>query len=310
MPEVQSRSCSFNFLMKLVCSTAIVVLVCCFVLPGAAEAAVFRDRAAFNAASQNLNTIDFDSVPNFEGGLVIDGLVFGSIGGMSMTNGQNGNRLLSVQTVGEITQLRVHLPPGTTAVACDQFMRPMIISIATGESVTMTESDSSNFVGFVTDQPIQTLVVSFDFPEPTPNALVDNISYGQRRVGSEPPIPQLLATTQTGRALALDSVTTENEPFNVLSSHNLSTDGHARITLFLVGVALQSSDVPFIVVQAEDAQQRLFDLPVEAAARVKNLTWMSQVTVRLPDSIAGAGNVNVSVNIRGKVSNKAPLQIE
>jgi hypothetical protein len=37
---------------------------------------------------------------------------------------------------------------------------------------------------------------------------------------------------------------------------------------------------------------------------------MSQVTVRLPDTLAAAGNLNVSVTVRGKVSNKAPLRIE
>jgi hypothetical protein len=54
----------------------------------------------------------------------------------------------------------------------------------------------------------------------------------------------------------------------------------------------------------------VFDLPVEATARVKNLSWMSQVTVRVPDTLAGAGDLNVSVTVHGKGSNKAPLRIE
>jgi hypothetical protein len=37
---------------------------------------------------------------------------------------------------------------------------------------------------------------------------------------------------------------------------------------------------------------------------------MSQVTVRLPDALAVAGNVNVSVKVRGMASNKAPLRID
>ena len=297
-------------LMKLFGSDAIVVLVLCGALAGCAEAAVFRDRASFNAASQNLQTIDFESATKTEHDLVIDGIVFHSIGGSEITSGQNGNRLLSVQTVGEITHLSITLPPGTTAVGCDQFVTPMIVSISTGESVTMSQSDDSTFVGFVSDQAIQTLIISLDFPEPTPTALVDNVTYGQRRVGNEPPVPQLLVTTNTGRAVALGSVTTESEPFHILASNNLSADGHTRITLFLVGLALESADQPFVTVQAEDTQQRLFDLPVEATARVKNLSWISQVTARLPDALAGAGNLDVSVTVRGKVSNKAPLRIE
>jgi hypothetical protein len=187
----------------------------------------------------------------------------------------------------------------------------MIVSIPNGESVTMDQSDTSTFVGFVSDQPIQKLTISFDFPEPTVSAVVDNLSFGQRRDGNEPPVPQLLVTTDTGRAAALDSVITLSEPFQVLTKRNFAADGHTRITLFVVGVAaLHAGDLPFVTVQAEDTQQHVFDLPVEATARVKNLSWMSQVTVRVPDTLAGAGDLNVSVTVHGKVSNKAPLRIE
>jgi hypothetical protein len=186
----------------------------------------------------------------------------------------------------------------------------MIVSISTGESVMMNQGDPSTFAGFVSDQPIQKLIISLDVPEPTPVAVVDNLTYGQRRAGNEPPAPQLLVTTDTARAAALDSVTTHSEPFHILSLHNFATDGHTRITLFLVGVILEPADAPFVSVQAEDSQQHVFDLPVEGTARVKNLSWMSQVTVRLPDALNAAGNLNVSVTVRGKVSNKAAIRID
>ena len=141
----------------------------------------------------------------------------------------------------------------------------MIVAISTGESVTMNPSDTSTFVGFVSDQPIETLIVSFDFPEPTPDALIDDLTYGQRRAGNESPVPQLLVTN-TGRALAVDSVTTMSEPFRLTAPHPLSTDGRNRITFFVVGVLLGPADLPFVTVQAEDSQQRLFDLPCEATA--------------------------------------------
>jgi len=293
-------------------SCTILVLVCCASL-SRADAAVFRDRASFNAASQNLTTIDFESAPN-----VPDGLGFLETGGVffynangvpSSVTAQNGNKLLRGPTVLEFTRLTIFLPPGTTAVGCDQFNTPMIVAISTGESVTMNQSDTSTFVGFISDQPIQSLILSFDFPEPTPDVLIDDLSFGQRRGGNDPPVPQLLATN-TGRAVALDSVTKTNEPFRVLASHRLSADGRTRITLFVTGVLLDPSDLQFVTVQAEDAQQRVFDLPCEATGRVRNVGWMSQITVRLPDALAGAGNVNVSVTVRGQVSNKAPVQID
>jgi len=298
--------------MKLLVSGVIVVLVYCM-SPSLVDATVVRDRASFNSASQNLNTIDFESganVPDGLGFLEIDGVYFRSLSGVpTIVNGQNGNKLLSASTVGEITRLQIFLPPGTTAVGCDQLNRPMIVSTSTGESVTMDPSDTSNFVGFISDQPIQSLIITLDFPEPTPDAVIDNLSYGQRLTGNEPPVPQLLVTS-TGRATALDSVTTASEPFHVVAPHLLSTDGRTRVTLFVVGVLLQQADLPFVTVQAEDSQQHLFDLPIEATTRVKNVSWMSQVTVRLPDALAGAGNVNVRVTVRGVVSNAAPLRID
>ena len=300
-----------NVIVKLFGLGAVVLL-----LGGAsasrANAAVFRDRAAFNAASQNLRTIDFESeATNVDRVSEIDGVVFESIGGSGITTGQNGNKLFAGWSVGEITRVTIFLPPGTTAVGCDQFAKPMILAVSTGESVTMDQSDASTFAGFVSEQPIQTLTISFDFPEPTPTAFIDNLSFGQRRVGNDPPVPQLLVT-DTGRGVALDSVTNESEIFHVLSSRNFATatDGHTRITLFIVGVALEATDLPFVKVHAEDQQQHLLELQCEATGRVRNLSWMSQVTVRLPDTLAGAGNLNLTVTVRGVVSNKAPLRIE
>ena len=295
--------------VKLLVSGALVVLVC-FASTRRVDATVFRDRAAFNTASQNLHTVDFESVQIVDSVQEIDGLFFSSIGGSAIVTGPNGSKVLRGQSLGEITRLTIFLPPGTTAVGCDQFSTPMILSISTGESVTMDQSNPSTFVGFVSDQPIETLVIFFDFPEPTPTAFIDNLSFGQRRDGNEPPVPQLLTTSGAGRAAALDSVTNHSEIFNVLSTHNFAADGHTRVTLFIVGVRLEPADLPFVTVQAEDQQQRVIDLPCEATARVKNLSWMSQVTVRLPDALFFADNVNLSVTVRGKVSNKAPLRVQ
>jgi len=296
--------------LKWFLSGAVFVLVCCSSI-SRADAAVFRDRASFNAASQNLNTIDFESTPNVPDGLgflELDGVFFYSATNTPSIAIQNGNKLLRGPTVGEFTRVTIFLPPGTTAVGLDQFNTPMIVAISTGETVTMNPSEST-FVGFVSDQPIQSLVISLDFPEPTPDVLLDNLSFGQRRAGNEPPVPQLLVTN-TGRAAALDSVVTTSETFSILATHRLSTDNRTRITLFVVGVLLGPADLQFVTVQVEDTQQRLFGLPCEATGRVKNLSWMSQVTCRVPDELVLAGNVNVSVKVREMVSNKAPVRIE
>jgi len=297
---------------RLFSLAAAVVWVCC-VSSNPAVASVFRDRPAFNAASQNLNTVDFESVlPNFEINPVIDGIRFQNLAGSpQIIPLQNlSTKALLGRSAGEITVLTIFLPPGITAVGCDQFGAPMIVTTSTGESVTMNPSDASRFVGFVSDQTIQTLTISLDFPEPTPDVVIDNLSFGQGRVGNEPPTPLLLVPNNTGRAAALDSVTHKSEPFNVTTTHNFAADGHTRITLFVVGLTLEPADSPFVKVHVEDSQQHVFDLLSESTARVKNLSWISQVTVRLPDTLVGVGNVNVSISVRGVMSNKALLRID
>lgn len=308
MPRVTNHSLSFLSLLLLLCLYA--------VSPRGAEAAVFRDRAAFEAAAQNLRTLDFESVPSdLSRNNTIDGISFVNpigfgVGTTSLT-GVPG-KVLYASGVGEIVYLTIYLPPGTTAVGCEQFSRPMEVSTSTGEKVLMTQSDGSNFVGFISDIPLGWLRVTLDEPEPVPTIYLDNLSYGQKRAGNEPPAPLLLTVQPSGRAAALESVGLTAEPFvlDAPNTRNLGSDGRTRVTLFLVGVKLDSpGDAASVTVRAEDAQHRVFDLPVEAVGGVKNLSWMSQVTVRLPDGLAGAGDVGVTVTVRGAASNRATFRV-
>ena len=288
----------------------------CLFSASSAGATVFRDRTAFESAAQNLRTIDFESAPQPSSGALpydVDGIRFISIGGLSVGAPIGStNKRLSAHTVGEITYMTIYLPPGTTAVGLDQFSRPMEILSSAGEKVAMTAGDGSNFVGFVSDQPIQTLTVTLDFPEPTPNAVIDNLTYGQRRAGNDPPAPLLLTDSLTGRAAAFESVALTAEPFDVTTppTRNLSMDARTRVTLLVVGLSFNpESDVPFVTARAVDSLHRVFDLPVEAVGGVKNLSWLSQVTVRLPPGISGAGDVSVSVTVRGAESNTVTLRV-
>lgn len=293
---------------------AVSLLLLCLVVGSQVRvnATVFRDRAAFNAAAQNLHTIDFETEPpGFSRDSTIDGVFFQNIAGPPNIVTTASGRVLLGRTVGEITLLTIYLPPGTTAVGCDQFSSPMMISASSGESVTMNGADGSTFVGFVSDNSIGTLTIALDSPEPTPDALLDNLTYGQRRAGNDPPVPQLLVNANTGRAAALDSVALVAEPFPVVSARNLiAADRRTRVTLFIVGVNFDNvQDAQFVTARAENAQHVFFDLPVEAVGRVKNLSWIAQVTVRLPDELNGAGDVSIGVSVRGMESNKATVRI-
>ena len=306
MPLVSKRVASFVSLLFICLCPAL-----------SADAAVFRDRAAFEAAAQNLRTVDFESEQRLEHGLRYDadGILFLSSFGLSVGAPIGStNKMLFAHTVGEITYMTIYLPPGTTAVGFDQFARPMQVFATPGESVTMSQGDGSNFIGFISDQPIQTLTVTLDSPEPTPNAELDNFAYGQRRAGNEPPKPLLLTSSPTGRAAAFESVGLTAEPFVVSTpgTRNLSkNDARTRVTLLAVGLKLDpASDTPFVTARAVDSQQLVYNLPVEAVGGAKTFGWLAQVTVILPAELSGAGDLNVTVSVHGVESNAVTFRVD
>jgi hypothetical protein len=299
------------------CLPAVSLLLLCLFACPRARAAVFRDRAAFEAAAQNLHTLDFESVGRFDywRGDTIDGLHFFHVGFGAVVGtwpGAQGKALIS-QGVPEITYFRIELPPGTTAVGCEQLSRPMEVTTSAGEKVLMAQGDNSDFVGFVSDAPIAWLLVSLDAPEPTPPAVIDNLTYGQKRAGNEPPRPSLLTYGATGRAAAFDSVALTPEPFTVHTprERNLGSDGATRVTLLVAGVRLDApGEEAHVAARAVLAGHRVFDLAVEGVGGAKNLSWLGQVTVRLPPELAGAGDVTVTVTVRGVESNGVTLRVD
>jgi hypothetical protein len=124
------------------------------------------------------------------------------------------------------------------------------------------------------------------------------------------PAPILLFDENSNRGLALDTVTLLRDPFPVFTLHNLSADGRTRIMLFAMNVDLQpGEDFSIVTAEAEDSQQTIYPLLVEYVGPVPNLNWLTQVNVRLPDNIANAGNVLVSIKLRGVQSNKVLVSI-
>jgi hypothetical protein len=128
---------------------------------------------------------------------------------------------------------------------------------------------------------------------------------------SPPPPPVLLTDQSTGRAAALHSVTLMREPFPVVSQQNFfSSDQRTRVTLFAYNLELKAGEgLSAITAQAEDSQHRIYTLPVEAISEVPNFSWITQVTVRLPDELQGIGEVWVRISLRGVASNTGLVQI-
>ncbi|MGI9168112.1 MAG: hypothetical protein ACR2G5_17315 [Pyrinomonadaceae bacterium] len=126
-----------------------------------------------------------------------------------------------------------------------------------------------------------------------------------------PPPPKLFADGTTERAAALDSVTLMSEPYPVVSAQNFSSDQRTRLTLFAYNLELKAGEgLSAITAQAEDAQRRIYPLAIEAINELPNFSWITQVTLKLPDELQNAGDVSVSISLRGVTSNKALIRIK
>lgn len=121
--------------------------------------------------------------------------------------------------------------------------------------------------------------------------------------------PQLLTEADTGRAIALDSVTMTRDPLPLLTIHNFSQDQRTRLMLFAFNVELlPGENNSVITAQAEDAQG-IYPLTVESVGKLPGLPWLTQVVVRLPDQLANKNEALVSLALRGVRSNKAPVRL-
>ena len=123
--------------------------------------------------------------------------------------------------------------------------------------------------------------------------------------------PTLLTQENSPRALALDSVTLVRDPLPVVTRHNFSVDRRTRLSLFAINTELMpGEDASAVTARARDSQSRSYSLNVEFVGKVPNLDGVSQVLVRLPDELAQAGDVWVSINLRGQTSNEVLFSIE
>ena len=122
--------------------------------------------------------------------------------------------------------------------------------------------------------------------------------------------PLVLTEENTARAIALSSVSMLREPFHLSDPYNLSLDQHTRIMLFASGLDLMAGDnLSVLSVRAEDAQNRVYPLLVEDVRKVPNFDWISQVVVRLPNSIEAPGDFGITITYRGRTGNRVLLAI-
>jgi beta-glucanase (GH16 family) len=131
---------------------------------------------------------------------------------------------------------------------------------------------------------------------------VDYVRVYQRNTPSASPL--LLVYEGSNRALALDSVTFERDPFSVNGRHNFSADQRTRLMLLSANLDLQPGDGPAIVAaQADDGNGHLYPLTVEWIGRLPNFDWITVVVAKLPLELANANQALVSITAHNQTSN-------
>jgi hypothetical protein len=122
--------------------------------------------------------------------------------------------------------------------------------------------------------------------------------------------PLILTQENSERAAALESVWMMREPFPLGNSLNFSADHHTRIMLFATGIELAPGEGPSaLTVQVQDTQNRIYPLVVEDVRKIPTLDWLSQIVVRLPDSIELEGDYRLSITFHGTTGNKPLISI-
>lgn len=128
---------------------------------------------------------------------------------------------------------------------------------------------------------------------------------------TSPPAPRLLTEENTERAIALESVTLTRDPFPRIATHNFSPDGRTRVMLFATDVELrQGEGLSAVTAQAEDSRQRTYPLTVEYIGKVPNPDRLIQVVIKIPAEVENAGDIWVSINVRGVASNRVLISIK
>jgi hypothetical protein len=119
----------------------------------------------------------------------------------------------------------------------------------------------------------------------------------------------LTENDQGEQALALESVTLRRDPFSVVNEHNFSADRRTRISLFATNILPIDASISAITAKAEDSAHTIHQLPIEFVGKTPNSPWLTTIVVKLPDSLINAGDVRVSIAVRGVESNNALLKI-
>ena len=123
--------------------------------------------------------------------------------------------------------------------------------------------------------------------------------------------PMLLLEENSDFAIALDSISLKRDPFTLLNELKFGTDNRRRVSLFVWRLNLLPTDTAANVsALAEDDMGTPYPLVVEFVGPVAGFDDVTQVIVKLPDTVLGAPrDLFVKVSLRGPASNRGRIRI-
>lgn len=222
-----------------------------------------------------------------------------SIGDVSISEGNSGTRnatfFVSLSaTSGKQTTLSYATADDTATAGDDYASASGIIMFSPGQSTSPIIIQAK---GDTLNEGNETFVVNLS--NPVNVTVADGQGVGTILDDDAP----VLATEQNSqRAIALDSVTFVRDPFAVTNPNYFGSDHRTRVILFTTNLILTPGLV--VTAQAIDSQQTNYQLPVEFVGSLPTFLGFAQIVVKLPDGIVVAGDLQMSITVRGRTSNK------
>jgi uncharacterized repeat protein (TIGR01451 family) len=221
-----------------------------------------------------------------------------------VVNENAGSVVLSVTRSGNVSNavtINYATSNGTATQPGDYTSSSGVLQFAAGETVR------SFVVPIINDETIEhPETINVVLSSPTAGA-IEGSPFASTITILDDDKPLIVTEENTGRAVALDSVTMLGEPFPLTTIHNFSLDQRTRVVLFARGIDLMPNES--IDVRIEDVLNRSYPLVVEDVRKVPNFDSLTQIVVKLPDSIDIEGDYRISLTLRGTTGNKPSISI-
>ena len=174
--------------------------------------------------------------------------------------------------------------PFSLAGDTDGTLHPAHLPVGTN-TLTVTAYSQSNLGG----TPLASATISFEVLDQPVNG---------------PPV--IITEEHSDRAIAVNAATFTPGPFSLFTEQNFSPDTRTRVIMFATNFQVSAGTV----IVAENAALGSVSLPIEFIGVVPDFNWLTQIKVRLPDSLANAGDVWIRLVSGGVSSNQARITIK